>query len=115
MLNFNFVVGNPPYQKQSDGKATLMLPVYHIFMDKAYELSRNVTLITPAKYLFNAGLTPKNSTRNGLTIFILGCCGTRRTTILFSATAKLKAGWPYQTGTNLSPTGKSGYFSNTPN
>ena len=59
MLNFNFVVGNPPYQKQSDGKATLMLPVYHIFMDKAYELSRNVTLITPAKYLFNAGLTPK--------------------------------------------------------
>lgn len=59
MLKFNFVVGNPPYQKQSDGKATLMLPVYHIFMDKAYELSRNVTLITPAKYLFNAGLTPK--------------------------------------------------------
>ena len=47
MLNFNFVVGNPPYQKQSGGKATHMLPVYHIFMDKAYELSRNVTLITP--------------------------------------------------------------------
>ena len=34
-------------------------PVYHLFMDAAYEVGKKVVLITPARFLFNAGFTPK--------------------------------------------------------
>ncbi len=33
-------------------------PVYHLFIDLASQLSQRVSLITPARYLFNAGFTP---------------------------------------------------------
>lgn len=36
-----------------------MPPVYHEFMDAAYEIADYVELITPARFLFNAGYTPK--------------------------------------------------------
>ena len=34
-------------------------PVYHLFIELASQLARRVCLITPARYLFNAGKTPK--------------------------------------------------------
>ncbi len=57
MLKFNAIVGNPPYQETTVG--TSDRPVYHLFMDVAFSLSPRVTLITPARYLFNAGKTPR--------------------------------------------------------
>ena len=56
-MKFDAVVGNPPYQLTKEG--TSDNPIYHLFMDTAFQLSDIVTLITPARYLFNAGKTPK--------------------------------------------------------
>ena len=36
-----------------------MPPVYDRFMDEAYKVADVVVLITPARFLFNAGQTPK--------------------------------------------------------
>ena len=57
-MKFDAVVGNPPYQEAT--KDTSDKPVYHLFMDTAFKLSDKVTFITPARYLFNAGKTPKH-------------------------------------------------------
>ncbi|WOC31946.1 Eco57I restriction-modification methylase domain-containing protein [Caproicibacterium argilliputei] len=54
---FNFVIGNPPFQE--DTKDTSDKPVYNNFMDAAYGVANKVELITPARFLFNAGKTPK--------------------------------------------------------
>ena len=56
---FDVVIGNPPYQDEAQGEGTRDTPVYHLFMDAAYEVGRKAVLITPARFLFNAGLTPK--------------------------------------------------------
>ncbi len=56
---FDFVIGNPPYQEVNDNNSR-QPPVYHIFMDAAYEVGDAVELITPSRFLFNAGLTPEN-------------------------------------------------------
>jgi hypothetical protein len=56
---FDVVIGNPPYQGESTGDATHAMPVYHQFMDASYELGIKAVLITPARFLFNAGFTPK--------------------------------------------------------
>lgn len=55
---FDYVIGNPPYQEET--KDTSDKPVYHTFMDAAYEVGEKVELITPARFLFNAGKTPKS-------------------------------------------------------
>lgn len=55
-MKFNAIVGNPPYQITTEN--TSDNPVYHLFMDTAFKLSDRVTLITPARYLFDAGKTP---------------------------------------------------------
>lgn len=56
---FDVVIGNPPYQEEAQGEGTRDTPIYHQFMDAAYELGTKVVLITPARFLFNAGFTPK--------------------------------------------------------
>jgi hypothetical protein len=56
---FDVVIGNPPYQEEAQGGGTRDTPVYHRFMDAAYEVGEKVVLITPARFLFNAGFTPK--------------------------------------------------------
>lgn len=58
MLKFAAVVGNPPYQLKMEG--TSDNPIYHIFMDIAFCLSEKSTLITPARFLYNAGKTPQD-------------------------------------------------------
>ena len=56
---FDFIVGNPPYQKNSKGSSTWYLPIYPYFMDLSYSLSDKAVLVTPARFLFNAGATSK--------------------------------------------------------
>jgi type II restriction enzyme len=58
-MKFDFVIGNPPYQDESVGEQkTFMPPVYNQFMDAAYTVSDKIELITPARFLFDAGSTP---------------------------------------------------------
>ena len=54
---FDFCIGNPPYQESR--ATTKDIPVYNDFMDVAYNVASDVLLITPARFLFNAGATPK--------------------------------------------------------
>ena len=54
---FDFIIGNPPYQKSLLN--TSDKPLYNDFMDASYQLSDEVELITPARFLFDAGKTPK--------------------------------------------------------
>ncbi|WP_401001098.1 Eco57I restriction-modification methylase domain-containing protein [Agromyces sp. GXQ0307] len=56
---FDVVIGNPPYQEDSVGESTHNMPVYDKFMDAAFEVGTKVVLITPARFLSNAGFTPK--------------------------------------------------------
>lgn len=51
------IVGNPPYQEEGD--STRKTPIYHLFYDIAFSLSDKVSLITPGRFLFKAGQTPK--------------------------------------------------------
>lgn len=57
---FDFVIGNPPYQNELAGDSNTATPTYNIFMDEVYKLADVVELITPARFLFNAGYTPKD-------------------------------------------------------
>jgi hypothetical protein len=57
---FDYVIGNPPYQEQTDSESTRMPPIYHVFMEQSYKVASKVELITPARFLFNAGYTPKD-------------------------------------------------------
>ena len=55
---FDAVVGNPPYQTTTD-TGNFNPPVYHLFMEAAFKLCDKVSLIHPARCLFNAGATPQ--------------------------------------------------------
>ena len=58
-MKFDFIVGNPPYQVEGEGKGrNFAAPMYHYFMDAAYALSDKVLLIHPARFLFDNGETP---------------------------------------------------------
>lgn len=58
-MKFDFCIGNPPYQEEQDGEnKTFAPPVYHRFMDAAYEIADKVELVHPARFLFRAGSTP---------------------------------------------------------
>lgn len=57
---FDVVIGNPPYQSEAVREGGRNEPIYHLFMDAAYEISRQAVIITPARFLSNAGQTPKD-------------------------------------------------------
>lgn len=57
---FYAVIGNPPYQQETEGSSHTALPIYNHFMDEAFKVGNKVELITPARFLFNAGRTPKD-------------------------------------------------------
>ena len=63
-MKFDVVIGNPPYQEQTEG--TSDKPIYNYMMDGAEEVADRVCLITPARFLFNAGKTPKEWNRKKL-------------------------------------------------
>lgn len=56
-MKFDVVIGNPPYQEELEG--TSDKPIYNYFMDESYKIGDKSILITPARFLFNAGKTPK--------------------------------------------------------
>lgn len=57
---FYAVIGNPPYQEQVDGdNKNSVAPIYPAFMEGSYAVGELVELIHPARFLFNAGSTPK--------------------------------------------------------
>lgn len=58
-MKFDFVIGNPPYQDDRQGNSNTATPIYNSFMDGVCSLSDKAMLITPARFLFNAGYTPK--------------------------------------------------------
>ena len=58
-MKFDVVIGNPPYQQEGKGESTRSEPIYNSFMDLSYKLADLVTLITPGRFLFNAGQTHK--------------------------------------------------------
>lgn len=59
-MKFDYVIGNPPYQEDrlGDNKGYAP-PVYHRFLEESYKVGRKVEMIHPARFLFNAGSTPK--------------------------------------------------------
>ena len=58
-MKFDAVVGNPPYQIINKGNGNGADPVYNYFLDTARAISDTGSLIHPARFLFNAGKTPK--------------------------------------------------------
>lgn len=59
-MKFDYCIGNPPYQEEklgeNDGYAP---PVYDKFLEAAYNIAEKVEMIHPARFLFDAGSTPK--------------------------------------------------------
>ena len=58
IMKFDFCIGNPPYQ-ETRGNSNKMVPIYNNFIDAAINISKAMELITPARFLFNGGITPK--------------------------------------------------------
>lgn len=59
---FDYCIGNPPFNSdfsESGQNGNYAKPVYNVFMDATYEVAEKVELIHPARFLFNAGSTPK--------------------------------------------------------
>lgn len=56
-VKFGAIVGNPPYQEEIKGSSDRQ--IYNEFMELAYSMSKIAVFITPGKFLFNAGKTPK--------------------------------------------------------
>ncbi len=60
-MKFDFAIGNPPYQDETLGdNKGFAPPVYNKFLDAAYGVADKVEMIHPARFLFNAGSTPKD-------------------------------------------------------
>lgn len=58
-MKFDYVIGNLPYQQDSVGANESDTPLYHLFYQASMQVANKVELITPARFLFNAGATPK--------------------------------------------------------
>lgn len=61
-MKFDYCIGNPPYNNEfgaSGDNETYASPVYNDFLEAAYTISDKVEMIHPARFLFNAGSTPK--------------------------------------------------------
>ena len=58
---FNTVVGNPPYNENFNigGNKRYARPLYHHFINLSIKVGEQSLLVTPARFLFNAGSTPK--------------------------------------------------------
>ncbi|CAK7036166.1 MAG: hypothetical protein BACD_00119 [Bacteroides rodentium] len=66
-MRFDYIIGNPPYQDEAIGdNKTFAPPIYHKFLENAYKVGDVVELIHPARFLFNAGNTPKQWNRQML-------------------------------------------------
>ena len=66
-MKFDVVVGNPPYQEGAKGDSTKDMPIYPYFYNLAESISSKYCLVSPARFLFNAGSTDKMWNRKMLT------------------------------------------------
>lgn len=55
-MKFDAIIGNPPYQVATENSRSN--PIYNHFIDLSIQLAPQVSLITPARYLFGVGMTP---------------------------------------------------------
>ena len=58
-FKFDVIIGNPPYQEENVGDNRQAKPIYDVFMESAFQIGNAVELITPARFLTQAGATPK--------------------------------------------------------
>lgn len=59
-MKFDVIIGNPPYQDEVLGENQQFAPpVYNLFIDESQKVADRVELIHPARFLFNAGSTPR--------------------------------------------------------
>lgn len=59
-MKFDVIIGNPPYQEEVEGdNKQFASPVYNFFIDESQKVAERIELIHPARFLFNAGATPK--------------------------------------------------------
>ena len=58
VMKFDVIIGNPPYHEEVEGNERNN-PVYNYFMDESYKITKKAMFVTPARFLFNAGQTPK--------------------------------------------------------
>lgn len=54
-FKFDVVIGNPPFSEEVEGTSDKQ--IFQFFMDETYKIGEKVELITPAKWLSNAGNT----------------------------------------------------------
>lgn len=74
-LGTDVIIGNPPYQDNAVGEQkTYNGPLYNLFLDCAYSVSGVVEMIHPARFLSNAGSTPKAWNKKMLEDKYLGIC-----------------------------------------
>ena len=60
IMKFDVIIGNPPYQEEVVGdNKQFASPVYNLFVDESQKAAKRTELIHPARFLFNAGATPK--------------------------------------------------------
>ena len=63
-MKFDFIIENLPYQDEAIGdNNTFAPPIYHKFHENAYGVGNVVEMFHPARFLFNAGNTPKQWNR----------------------------------------------------
>lgn len=75
-LGTDIIIGNPPYQDDAVGEQkTYNGPIYNHYLDCAYIISDVVEMIHPARFLSNAGSTPKAWNKKMLEDKHLGICG----------------------------------------
>lgn len=83
---FDYVIGNPPYNENfenSGDNGNFAKPVYNQFMDAVDGIAEKVELIHPARFLFNAGSTPKAWNEKMLNDPILRFCPMKRIALSF--------------------------------
>lgn len=67
IMKFDVIIGNPPYQEETMGdNKQFATPVYNLFIDESQKISERTEMIHPARFLFNAGATPKKWNRKML-------------------------------------------------
>ena len=107
IMKFDVIIGNPPYQEEVEG--TSNPPIYNFFMDESYKNAQIVELITPARWLFDAGKTPKEWNRKMLSNSHLKVLTYERDSSKIFSNTDIKGGVAityFNSGKSISPIGR---------